>query len=63
LMVSAFVELGLQWRNIGQGMKLAWSDICSTIRRRPLSDASAVDDPAPPHEQFPLWVHSRLNIF
>lgn len=58
LMVSAFMEVGLQWRSIGQGVKLAWSDICNTIRRRPLSNHGAVDDPAAPHEQVPVWVYS-----
>jgi hypothetical protein len=63
LMLSAFLEVGLQWRQIGQGIKLAWSDICNTIRRRPLSDHDAIDDPAPRHEQVPLWVRSLLHIF
>jgi uncharacterized oligopeptide transporter (OPT) family protein len=58
LMVSSFMEVGLQWRHIGQGLKLAWGDIYNTIRRRPLSDQGDVDDPAPPHAQVPLWVHS-----
>ena len=62
LMLSAFLEVGLQWRTIGQGLKLAWSDIWNTVRRRPLSNPNAVDDPARPYEQVPVWVDSPLNV-
>jgi len=58
LMAHAFTEVALQWRSIGRGLKIAGSDLYNTFRRRPLSDESAVDDPAPRGDQVPMWVFS-----
>jgi len=58
LMIHAFTEVALQWRSIGRGLKIAGSDLYNTFRRRPLSDESAVDDPAPRGDQVPIWVCS-----
>jgi uncharacterized oligopeptide transporter (OPT) family protein len=63
MMICASVtEVLMNYKGLWEGIKLGSIDLYNTIRRRPMSAESSLDDPASPSEQVPIWVSPNVIV-
>jgi uncharacterized oligopeptide transporter (OPT) family protein len=63
MMICASVtEVLMNYKGLWEGIKLGSIDLYNTIRRRPMSAESSLDDPASPSEQVPIWVSRNVVV-
>lgn len=67
MLVSAFVELGVEWRTIASGFIPAITAVRNKIRARKgkeliVAKEVPILDPAPKKDQVPVWVYGPLTL-
>ena len=56
MLCASLTEIAVNYKVIGAGIKAGCNDLYNTIRKRPLTTAQVIADPASPADQVPIWV-------
>jgi uncharacterized oligopeptide transporter (OPT) family protein len=62
MLCASVTEVLMNYKGLWEGIKLGSVDLYNTIRRRPMSTESSLDDPASPSEQVPIWVSPNVVV-